>query len=259
MKKNKGKTWGKVWDEILKDCTWIDRQRFLQAPSKYRKPATLAEVERLYNQVLSEQRRNSKKGDTVKTHELKTWPVYFEALLNHGKNFEIRKADREFEVGDDLVLKEFDKVKNDYTGREIHNSIAYVLRLDSLPAFGPSDDCVHYDLEYVVIALKSQSVCVEKITPVPSLIANMGLHVTAQDTQADIEIDITEEVAFQLVHGGNLKPDELGVDADVLAKIQRGTVITFRSPEWDNDGCKFKVGSIENHPGVGTVIFFEAE
>jgi hypothetical protein len=42
------------------------------------------------------------------THELKTWPVYFERLLSGEKTFEIRKDDRGFQAGDELVLQEFD-------------------------------------------------------------------------------------------------------------------------------------------------------
>lgn len=42
-----------------------------------------------------------------KTHHLKTWPKYFKALLDGGKTFELRNNDRNFAVGDILVLKEF--------------------------------------------------------------------------------------------------------------------------------------------------------
>lgn len=41
-------------------------------------------------------------------HELKTWPVYFEALWSGRKRFEVRKNDRGFKTGDRLVLKECD-------------------------------------------------------------------------------------------------------------------------------------------------------
>ena len=42
-----------------------------------------------------------------KTHTLKTWPEFFEHLLFERKTFEVRKNDRGFEPGDDLVLREF--------------------------------------------------------------------------------------------------------------------------------------------------------
>lgn len=43
----------------------------------------------------------------MKRHELKTWPESFEAIVRGEKRHEVRKADREFAVGDELVLREF--------------------------------------------------------------------------------------------------------------------------------------------------------
>ena len=42
----------------------------------------------------------------MQTHELKTWPEYFEAVKDGTKNFELRKDDRGFKAGDHLVLAE---------------------------------------------------------------------------------------------------------------------------------------------------------
>lgn len=44
----------------------------------------------------------------MKTHTLKTWPSYFEAIQRGDKRFEIRKNDRDFAIGDVLHLKEYD-------------------------------------------------------------------------------------------------------------------------------------------------------
>jgi hypothetical protein len=43
----------------------------------------------------------------MKTHDLKTWPDYFEALIERRKTFELRQNDRDFQVGDMLNLQEF--------------------------------------------------------------------------------------------------------------------------------------------------------
>jgi hypothetical protein len=60
------------------------------------------------------------------THELKTYPKYFQETIEGNKPFEIRKNDRNFQVGDVLILKEWDNIK--YSGREIGAVVRYVLR-----------------------------------------------------------------------------------------------------------------------------------
>lgn len=58
-------------------------------------------------------------------HELKIYPKYFDAVLNGNKQFEIRKNDRNFQVGDNIFLREWDNIK--YSGRTIFAEITYVL------------------------------------------------------------------------------------------------------------------------------------
>lgn len=61
-------------------------------------------------------------------HYLKTWPIFFEEVLNGNKTFEIRKEnDRVFNVGDILVLEEY-TVDSGYTGRSVIKEVTYVLR-----------------------------------------------------------------------------------------------------------------------------------
>ena len=46
-------------------------------------------------------------GIKAKIHELKVWPEYFEAALLRRMMFSLRKYDRDYEVGDIVVLHEF--------------------------------------------------------------------------------------------------------------------------------------------------------
>ncbi len=64
----------------------------------------------------------------MKIHELKTWPECFKAILSGSKNFEVRKNDRNFRVGDRLDLMEYNPNLNDYTGRHTHRFITYILK-----------------------------------------------------------------------------------------------------------------------------------
>lgn len=61
------------------------------------------------------------------THELKTWPVYFRRVCAGDKTFEVRKSDRDFQIGDFLTLKEYDPYKGEYTGKEVSAYITYIL------------------------------------------------------------------------------------------------------------------------------------
>lgn len=60
------------------------------------------------------------------THELKILPEYYNALLGGAKNFEIRKNDRNYQLHDKLILKEWDLKRNDYTGRQLERWVGYI-------------------------------------------------------------------------------------------------------------------------------------
>jgi hypothetical protein len=63
----------------------------------------------------------------VKIHDLKIDPVYYKAVLSGSKRFEVRKNDRDFKIYDILLLREYDRNKNNYTGKEIRKKIYYIL------------------------------------------------------------------------------------------------------------------------------------
>ena len=63
----------------------------------------------------------------MNTHELKTLPQYFEQVWSGNKRFEVRKNDRDFQLGDCLVLKEYQQ-DGRYTKRLITCNISYVLK-----------------------------------------------------------------------------------------------------------------------------------
>jgi len=58
------------------------------------------------------------------THDLKIYPEYFEEVIKGNKTFECRFNDRNFQVGDTVILNEWD---NGYSGREAKVIITYIL------------------------------------------------------------------------------------------------------------------------------------
>ena len=61
-----------------------------------------------------------------KIHQLKILPEYFELVRKGIKNFEVRKNDRDFKVGDGLILHEWTP-DSGYTGHITNKEIAYIL------------------------------------------------------------------------------------------------------------------------------------
>jgi hypothetical protein len=71
-------------------------------------------------------------------HELKTHPDPFEALVLLIKTFEYRKADRDFKVGDILILREYSPFTA-YSGRYLLRKVTYIIRNE----FGiPPEYCI---------------------------------------------------------------------------------------------------------------------
>lgn len=54
----------------------------------------------------------------MKIHELKCWSPWFEQVTHETKKFEVRKDDREFEIGDVLHLRLYDPKTKKYQGCE---------------------------------------------------------------------------------------------------------------------------------------------
>lgn len=61
----------------------------------------------------------------IKIHNLKIKPCYFKDVVSGAKTFEVRFNDRNFKVGDIIVLEEFDD--RGYTGKYLNCEITYVL------------------------------------------------------------------------------------------------------------------------------------
>ena len=59
-------------------------------------------------------------------HELKTHRVFYKACVDGRKTFEIRRNDRNFYVGDELLLREIDG-SGEYTGWSCLFRITYIL------------------------------------------------------------------------------------------------------------------------------------
>jgi len=62
----------------------------------------------------------------MKTHDLKLVDKYFEPVLYGIKNFEVRLNDRDYRIGDILVLRETNSKTGKYTGNVTKRVITYI-------------------------------------------------------------------------------------------------------------------------------------
>jgi hypothetical protein len=68
-------------------------------------------------------------------HEVKSWLHFFAAIKDGKKLRDLRSDDRNYQVGDILVLQEFNQVFGYYTGREVEAEITYITNRSTPCAF----------------------------------------------------------------------------------------------------------------------------
>lgn len=64
---------------------------------------------------------------TRRVHALKCWPEYYRAVAAGEKTFELRQNDRDFRVGDHLILCAYDPMEQRHLGPRTTCIITYVL------------------------------------------------------------------------------------------------------------------------------------
>ena len=89
-------------------------------------------------------------------HRVKSWTHLFQAAWDGKKRHDIRDMrDREYSVGDTLILQEFDMAKGEYTGRELVTRIEYKTDRDTPCAL--SSNCLernHVIISFTVLEKK---------------------------------------------------------------------------------------------------------
>lgn len=60
-------------------------------------------------------------------HHIKSWPPFFKASAKGIKPFEFRLNDRNYMVGDEVILQEWSPTTKQYTGNTLSREITYIL------------------------------------------------------------------------------------------------------------------------------------
>lgn len=69
----------------------------------------------------------------------KTWPNYFQEILDGKKKFEVRLADFNLNEGDILVLEEYNPKTKKYTGRKIEKKVTFITKFNPLDSHSAED------------------------------------------------------------------------------------------------------------------------
>lgn len=80
----------------------------------------------------------------IRIQQLKILPKYFTDVATGKKKFEIRYNDRNFKVGDTLILGEYENGK--YTGRKLRRRVNYILY---------SNDTIGLEKGYCILGLET--------------------------------------------------------------------------------------------------------
>ena len=83
-------------------------------------------------------------------HKVKSWVPFFQAFKRGEKKHDMRDLrDREYKVGDIMILQEFDQIKGEYTGDEMVREITYITDKNTPCAFSSHA----LDRDYCILSL----------------------------------------------------------------------------------------------------------
>src|SRR5689334_23335956 len=95
--------------------------------------------------------KNCEKSRGPVEHSLKCWPQFFGAISAGVKSHDLRRVDdRDFCVGDSILLREFDPGMDVYTGRTLKVLITYITSAEQPCAL--SNRALHPD--YCILSIK---------------------------------------------------------------------------------------------------------
>jgi hypothetical protein len=95
--------------------------------------------------------KNRKRGNGMAEYKVKSWTHFFEAIVDGKKLHDMRDLkDRDYRVGDTLIMQDYDPVKGSYSGRECPVEITYITSNETPCAF--SSGALHKD--YCILSIK---------------------------------------------------------------------------------------------------------
>lgn len=104
-------------------------------------------------------------------HHVKSWTFLFDAFVSGEKTHDLRVMDRDYKVGDELVLQRYDYGAGVYTGEEALALITYITSADQPCAFSPA--VLHP--KYAILSIRKLSVWPHWYQPVAPIKSNKSV------------------------------------------------------------------------------------
>lgn len=90
------------------------------------------EMERITRERSERQIAEQKASKPKPDYAVKSWPSFFSAMISGEKRHDMRdKRDRDYKVGDVMLLREYDPFGAGYTGRDATFRITYITSNDT--------------------------------------------------------------------------------------------------------------------------------
>jgi hypothetical protein len=134
----------------------------------------------------------------MKIHELKTWPEFFQPLVKGLKFFELRKNDRNFQIADILVLKEWIPRMEVYTGESVVMEITSMVIGDEIGK-----------------GVLAEGYCILGVRPLEAF-RNQALdnYLRIKQQLASKTVNLPSNIRFILIHKNEAYREILGIDED---------------------------------------------
>lgn len=122
-------------------------------------------------------------------HIVKSWSHFFDAIKAGNKRHDLRKMDRNFVVGDTLLLQRYDNINGVYTGEELEVEITYITSNATPCAFSS--------------AVLDRNFCILSLKPLPTKIVIKADQFVVRDDHLNTnELFVPHKRSI----GGSVKP-----------------------------------------------------
>lgn len=83
-------------------------------------------------------------------HDLKIWPEFYADVASGAKRYEIRLNDRDYKIGDELNLREWNPHWKQYSGNELWVRVVHITHGGALPAGAMRPDLCVMGIEILI-------------------------------------------------------------------------------------------------------------